>query len=127
MSIIANLCPIMIHLNALDFNVCRSEEMISFFWRSVYFYLYPSTLNIFCRDNLSTYLICDLIWYIWAKSILGSLTQWSDSCGGYNTNVGFIVLQISSKKILWWWSIKRQNKNKQVTIYRQTEAKTLRI
>ena len=35
-SIIANLCPIMIHCNALDFNVCRSEEVISFFWRSVY-------------------------------------------------------------------------------------------
>ena len=27
----------MINLNALDFNVCRSEEVISFFWRSVYF------------------------------------------------------------------------------------------
>ena len=26
----------MIHLNALDFNVCRFEEVISFFWRSVY-------------------------------------------------------------------------------------------
>ena len=26
----------MIHLNALDFNVCRPEEVISFFWRSVY-------------------------------------------------------------------------------------------
>ena len=26
----------MIQLNALDFNVCRSEEVISFFWRSVY-------------------------------------------------------------------------------------------
>ena len=35
-SIFANLCPIMIHLNALDFNVCRFEEVISFFWRSVY-------------------------------------------------------------------------------------------
>ena len=30
-SIIANLCPIMINLNALDFNVCRSEEVIRFF------------------------------------------------------------------------------------------------
>ena len=30
-SIIANLCPIVIHVNALDFNVCRSEEVISFF------------------------------------------------------------------------------------------------
>ena len=26
----------MVHFNALDFNVCRSEEVISFFWRSVY-------------------------------------------------------------------------------------------
>ena len=26
----------MIHFNALDFNVCRSEEVISSFWRSVY-------------------------------------------------------------------------------------------
>ena len=24
----------MIHLNALDFNVCRFEEVISFFWHS---------------------------------------------------------------------------------------------
>ena len=27
----------MIHFNALDFNVCRSKEVISFFWRSVYY------------------------------------------------------------------------------------------
>ena len=26
-SILANLCPIMIHFNALDFNVCRSKEV----------------------------------------------------------------------------------------------------
>ena len=35
-SIIANLCQIMIHFCALDFTVCCSEEVISFFWRSVY-------------------------------------------------------------------------------------------
>ena len=35
-SIFANLCPIMILLNALDINVCHFEEVISFFWRSVY-------------------------------------------------------------------------------------------
>ena len=29
----------MIHFNALDFTVCRSEEVTSFFWRSVYMYL----------------------------------------------------------------------------------------
>ena len=32
----ANMCPIMSHFNALDFSECRSEEVISFFWRSVY-------------------------------------------------------------------------------------------
>ena len=34
-STIANLCPIMNHFNALDFNECRSEEVIRFFWCSV--------------------------------------------------------------------------------------------
>ena len=35
---IAKLCPNMIHFDALDFSECRSEEVISFFWRSVYFH-----------------------------------------------------------------------------------------
>ena len=35
-STIANLCSIMSHFDALDFSECRSEEVISFFWRSVY-------------------------------------------------------------------------------------------
>ena len=35
-STIAKLCPCMIHFDALDFSECRSEEVISFFWRSVY-------------------------------------------------------------------------------------------
>ena len=35
MSSIANLCPIMNNFNALDFNECRSEEVM-FHWRSVY-------------------------------------------------------------------------------------------
>ena len=30
-SSIANFCPIMSHLNALDFNECWSEEVINFF------------------------------------------------------------------------------------------------
>ena len=30
-STIANLCPIMIHFNAFDFNECHSKEVISFF------------------------------------------------------------------------------------------------
>ena len=31
-----NLCPNMIHFDALDFSEWHSEEVISFFWRSVY-------------------------------------------------------------------------------------------
>ena len=31
LDVLGNLWPIMIHLDALDFNVCRSEEVISFF------------------------------------------------------------------------------------------------
>ena len=37
---IANLCPNMIHLDALDFSKCRSAEVICFFWRSVYVCMY---------------------------------------------------------------------------------------
>ena len=32
-----NLCPNMIHVDALDFSEWYSEEVISFFWRSLYF------------------------------------------------------------------------------------------
>ena len=32
----ANLCSNMIHFDAVDFSECHSEEVISFFWRSVY-------------------------------------------------------------------------------------------
>ena len=34
-STIAKLCPNIIHFSVLDFSECRSEEVISFFWRSV--------------------------------------------------------------------------------------------
>ena len=30
------LCPNMIYFDAVDFSECRSKEVISFFWRSVY-------------------------------------------------------------------------------------------
>ena len=33
---IAYLCPNMINFDEVDFSDCRSEEVISFFWRSVY-------------------------------------------------------------------------------------------
>ena len=35
-----NLCPKMINFVALDFSEWHSEEVISFFWRSVYMYKY---------------------------------------------------------------------------------------
>ena len=38
-STMANMCPSMIHFDDLDFSECRSKEVISFFWRSVYVYL----------------------------------------------------------------------------------------
>ena len=31
-----NMCPNMNHFDAVDFSECHSEEVISFFWRSVY-------------------------------------------------------------------------------------------
>ena len=31
-----NLCPNIIHVDAVDFSECHSKEVISFFWRSVY-------------------------------------------------------------------------------------------
>ena len=31
-----NLCPKMNHFDGVDFSECHSEEVISFFWRSVY-------------------------------------------------------------------------------------------
>ena len=34
-----NLCPNMIHVDALDFSEWHPEEVISFFWRSVYNHL----------------------------------------------------------------------------------------
>ena len=38
----AYLCPNVINFNAVDFSECRSEEVIRFFWRSVYFVIYSS-------------------------------------------------------------------------------------
>ena len=35
-----NLCPNMNHFDAVDFSECHSEEVISFFWCSVYMYMY---------------------------------------------------------------------------------------
>ena len=64
-SIFANLCPIMIHLNDLDFNVCRFEEVISFFWRSVYLWecttFAPATIAPMINANVNITQILILI------------------------------------------------------------------
>ena len=44
-----SLCPIMSNFNALDFSECRSEEVISFFWRSVYIF------DIKCKGRTDMY------------------------------------------------------------------------
>ena len=41
-----NLCPNIIHVDALDFSECHSEEVISFFWHSVYLELQTSQMLI---------------------------------------------------------------------------------
>ena len=38
-STVVKLCPNMIHFDAVEFSECRSEEVISLFWRSVYVYV----------------------------------------------------------------------------------------
>ena len=47
------MCPNMNHFDAVDFSECHSEEVISFFWRSVYvtfwwFVLQYETLGHVC-------------------------------------------------------------------------------
>ena len=47
----------MIHFNALDFNMCRSEEVISFFWRSVYFCVWTKALITRIKYYVSIYIV----------------------------------------------------------------------
>ena len=47
-SILANLCPIKIHFNALDFSVCRSEEVMFLLTLSVFSFLVnPIPIGLF--------------------------------------------------------------------------------
>ena len=39
-SMIAYLCPNIINFDGVDFSGCRPEKVISFFWRSVYIYIW---------------------------------------------------------------------------------------
>ena len=47
-----NLCPNMNHFDAVDFSECHSEEVISFFWRSVYLNLLSPKLYIFSWKHI---------------------------------------------------------------------------
>ena len=46
-----NLCPNMIHVDALDFSECHSEEVVSFFWCSVY-------------DTCNKFQVCLLLYWL---------------------------------------------------------------
>ena len=41
----------MIHVDALDFSEWHSEEVISFFWRSVYMHIYTHRHNAYMHKN----------------------------------------------------------------------------
>ena len=74
-SIFANLCPIMMHLKALDFNVCRFEEVISFFWRSVYkaLILYSPQWDRTHNFVLLVFFFCFFVgWYLYIDATQGS-------------------------------------------------------
>ena len=57
-SIKAYLCPNIIHFDSMDFSGRRPEEVISFFWRSVY--IYQSMLSLIF-SNSTCVLICKII------------------------------------------------------------------
>ena len=46
-----NMCPNMNHFDAVDFSECHSEEVISFFWRSVYMNKLDWGAEIQCLDK----------------------------------------------------------------------------
>ena len=119
-SIIANLSPIMIHFDALDFNVCRSEEVISFFWRSVYVYhdFYLSTSKNYSSRNKNLFTLALLMWksrYYSHYQLLNIsdfffLVQWAFS-NNVIVIIGYFVASVHLMQflfILTWWRYKRQ-------------------
>ena len=49
-----NLCPNMIHVDALDFSEWHSEEVISFFWKFSFLFLLMVFFNGAIFDNIPT-------------------------------------------------------------------------
>ena len=79
----AYLCPNMINSDAVDFSERRPEEVISFFWRSVYFSLYAlivrSTVAYLCLKIINFDAV-DFFWvsvlkkqccYLWHSVLVG--------------------------------------------------------
>ena len=58
------MCPNMNHFDAVDFSECHSEEVISFFWRSVYVYNSllenESLFNLGISLTLASYVLLQL-------------------------------------------------------------------
>ena len=48
-----NICPNMNHFDAVDFSECHSEEVISFFWRSVYIHTVKISSNWYAKLEMS--------------------------------------------------------------------------
>ena len=59
-----NLCPNMNHFDSVDFSECHSEEVISFFWRSVY--VYQALARAYLKSNL---------WKLWCSMHVFSLPR----------------------------------------------------
>ena len=60
-----NLCPNMNNFDSVDFSECHSGEVISFFWRSVYFDCVHYLITLLNRmfSVCIIYIICMTIWH----------------------------------------------------------------
>ena len=96
-SIKAYLCPTMINFDAVDFSERHPEEVISFFWRSVYIKML-AILSIGkchrkqCRKKILCYIgTCVMyIYNVWRAQIHIEHTKWIEFC---------------RKKDNLWWNI----------------------
>ena len=63
------MCPNMNHFDAVHFRECHSEEMISFFWRSVYVHVHVHVG--FCYSILSHF----KIFFYFAAASIANISQ----------------------------------------------------
>ena len=64
---VANLCPNMINFDAYNFSECRSEEVISFFWCSVY-WKYLLGVEMHLKKKSKTVDLTPL-WFSWISHL----------------------------------------------------------